>query len=342
MAKAPTVYIIHGGDDLRQQKQLERFHKQMGPEETASLNIHELDGETISVGEILAAATVVPFLSERRLVIVRGLLGRLSSRGPMKAATDQLLAALPDLPTFTRLVFVENGDLKETNPILHYANENETVHVQHNRVAKDLSRWLQNRARSVYETEIEPAAAHALASVVGEDIRRADNELFKLVSHTNGERPINESDVALLTPYVPPANIFHMVDALAAGNGREAMKQLQDLLAEKERDPVMLYGMIIRQYRLLLLAKEHLESNTGQDMAKALRVHPFVAQKLRGQARRYTIRQLETIYHHLHERDVAIKTGEIGGSLALEMLVAELAGWIKVSAQTKADARGRA
>ena len=324
MATAPTVIILHGEDSLRQKKQLERFRKQMGADETAALNIHEFDGETSSVSEILAAAMSLPFLAERRLVIVRRLLRQLAQGGGAKKALDQLLTALPNLPSFTRLVFVEDGELKATHPIIRFAQASETAHIQHNPVARDLSGWLQRRARSEYDAEIEPAAARALATVIGKDLRRADNELHKLVSYTDGQRHITEADVALMTPYVAPANIFHMVDALATGKGHAAMRKLQELLAERERDPIMLFGMIIRQFRLLVLAKEHLESGADGDMAKALRVHPFVAQKLREQARRYSLSQLESIYRHLHERDIAIKTGELGATLALQMLVSEL------------------
>ena len=180
----------------------------------------------------------------------------------------------------------KDSELKANHPIIRFAQDSETAHIQHNTVARDLSGWLQRRVRSEYGAEIEPIAARALATVVGKDLRRADNELLKLVSYTNGERRITEADVALMTPYVAPANIFHMVDALATGKGRAAMHRLQELLAERERDPIMLFGMIIRQFRLLVLAKEHLESGAGDDMAKALRVHPFVAQKLREQAHR--------------------------------------------------------
>ena len=324
MALVPTVYILHGGDFLRQKQQLERFRSQMGSEETASLNIHEFDGESSSVSEILAAATVVPFLSERRMVIVRGLLHHLTQRGRNKKSIGLLLDALPNLPAFTRLVFVENEELIPSHLVLKFARESETVHIQHNPIAKNMTHWLQRRARSEYGTEIEPRAAQALASVVDGDIHRADNELFKLATYTRRERHITESDVAQHTPYVAPANIFQMVDALAAGNQSIAMRQLQDLLATDERDPTMLFGMIIRQFRLLILAKEHLTTNQSSDLAQALRIHPFVARKLREQAQRFTLAQLVAIYQHLHERDIVVKTGELGATLALQMLVAEL------------------
>ncbi|MCY3835306.1 MAG: DNA polymerase III subunit delta [Anaerolineaceae bacterium] len=324
MDPAPSAYILHGGDALRQKSQLAKFRAQMGSEETASLNIHEFDGETSSVNEILAAATAVPFLSERRLVIVRGLLQALVKPGANQKILGQLLTALPELPAFTRLVFVENETLKATHPVLKFAQASASALVIENRVTDRMPQWLQHRAQREYGAEIELTAAQALASVVDGDIHRADNELFKLASYTNQRRPISLADVTLHTPYIAPTNIFHLVDALAAGHQREAMRQLQDLLAADERDPVMVLGMIIRQFRLLLLTKEHLERQDASDLAKAIQVHPFVARKLREQVRRFTMDQLESIHHHLHERDIAIKRGDLSASLVLQMLIAEL------------------
>ena len=53
-----------------------------------------------------------------------------------------MLTALPNLPSFTRLVFVEDGELKATHPIIRFAQASETAHIQHNPVARDLSGWL--------------------------------------------------------------------------------------------------------------------------------------------------------------------------------------------------------
>ena len=325
MAAAPTVIILHGEDSLRHARQLKRFRAQMGADDTASLNIHELDGETSGVHEVLAAANSLPFLADRRLVIVRGMLRHLQQRGA-KRALAQLVEALPNLPATARLVFVEDGDLRASHPILRFARESESARILHYPVAKDISGWLIRRAMGEYDAEIEPSAARALAAVTGRDLRRADHELLKLVSYTNGARTIREEDVIAMTPYVAPANIFHMVDALATGRGPAALAILQDLLAEKGRDPIMLFGMIIRQYRLLILAREQLDQGAGRqvNLASALGIHSFVARKLGEQARRYTLPRLQAIYRKLHQQDIAIKSGEREAALALQMLVAEL------------------
>jgi DNA polymerase III delta subunit len=55
--------------------------------------------------------------------------------------------------------------------------------------------------------------------------------------------------------------------------------------------------------------------------------HPFVIKKLNEQARNYRdISQLETIYRRLLEIETEIKTGQTSDVLALDLLVASVAG----------------
>ena len=61
-------------------------------------------------------------------------------------------------------------------------------------------------------------------------------------------------------------------------------------------------------------------------MAKTIGQHPFVVEKIGQQARNFSMETLERIYAHLLDIDVAIKTGATSDVLALDVLVAELAG----------------
>jgi DNA polymerase III delta subunit len=57
-----------------------------------------------------------------------------------------------------------------------------------------------------------------------------------------------------------------------------------------------------------------------------LGVHPFVAEKTTGQASRFSMEALESIYHHLLSIDERVKTSQITLDLALDTLIVELAG----------------
>ena len=326
MMAAPTFYIFHGDDDLRIEEEVAAIVAKMNEQPNGDLNTAHFDANTSTVPEILSASLAYPFLADKRLVIVRDLLSWITRKGAGetgKNAVESLLETLPTLPEWSRLVFVERVKLADGNKVLKLAQNDANGYEKAFIVPKDSTGWIIKRAQELYGARIEPAAATALASVTVGDLRRADNELFKLVSYA-GERVITEADVLLLTPYVAEASMFEMVDALAEGRGKVAVSLVQHLL-EQDEDVFGLYGMITRQFRLLLLAKEHL-SNGGapRDIASAIGVHPYVAEKLAKQTRSFTLEQLETVYRALQDYDFKMKTGQVEPRLALDLLIAGL------------------
>jgi DNA polymerase-3 subunit delta len=324
MAKpAPTFYVLHGADEFTRAETLADFKRRLGPPDTVDLNTTILDGRKTTLAELRHACDAIPFLAEKRLVIVEGLLARAASqRDSLVGLADYLLR----LPETTRLVFVEDKVLPASHPILKLAREEAQGYVKQFDPpdAKALPKWIADRVAK-HGGEIEPQAAAQLAAVVGADLRLLDQEIVKLVTYTDGERPITAADVDALVPYAQAAVIFDLVDALGQRDGRTAAQTLHRLLDAGEH-PLGLLAMIVRQFRLLIQVKElKVGGANPQSIAKTLSIHPFPAGKLHSQATHFTGAQLEAIYRHLLDTDVAIKRGEIEAEVALDLLVAELA-----------------
>jgi DNA polymerase-3 subunit delta len=85
--------------------------------------------------------------------------------------------------------------------------------------------------------------------------------------------------------------------------------------------------MIIRQFRLLLLTKEHLNSRGGMDtLPDVLGVKSkFAVEKFAKQSRAFSLAELEAIYRKLLDYDVQMKTGRIKPELALDLFFAGMA-----------------
>ena len=327
---APTFYIFHGEDIISRDEHLAKMRAAMG--ENGDLNRSEFDGTQTTVPEVVSAVKVVPFLGEKRLVIARGLLSHISRKGAGKAgktAVDRLIAELPELPDYARLVMIENDALRESNRVLKAAKGMGNGYVRLFAKPKDLTRWIVQRARDEYDHAISSRAANAVATLVNHELLLADNELHKLVCYVDGEREINESDVAEMCPYVPEASIFALVDALAEGRGDDAMEMVRQTLHNDPKDPgFRMFTMFARQFRLLLMTRDHLDNGGGANrdaIASALGIHPYSAGKLAAQARRFDIDQLEAILKRLQRYDQDMKTGRIAPRLALDLLVTSLA-----------------
>ena len=329
---APTFYVLHGEDEFTRSETLAGFKRRLGGSETADLNTIVFDGKKLTLGELHHACDAIPFLADRRLVIVEGLLSRLTARRGQRLSDskqqllDALVDYLPHLPPTTRLVLVEDRVLPSSHPVVRLGKQEERGYVKRFEQPDDraLPRWIRRRAQK-HGGSFEPRAAHHLASVVGANLRLLDQEIEKLVTFSGGERSVTTDDVETLVPYSQDAVIFDMVDALGHRDGRTASKTLHRLIEEGEH-PLGLFGMIIRQFRLLLQVKTLKgEGASPREVAKVLGIHPFPAGKLHNQATHFTSAQLEKVYRHLSEVDVDIKTGKIDAEVALDLLVAGLA-----------------
>ncbi len=332
MVDEATIYLFHGDDDLRQEEAIEALIAPWRAEPNGDMNISTLDGTTTPAGEVIATVSAYPFLASRRVVLVRGLIAWLTRKGAGETGKKQcelLEADLPALPDYARLILIEDGEVDGKNRLHKLISGLPGATIRYAAVPKDSTDWIIRRARQAHGVTIEPDAAAALASVTvidgKSDPRRADNELVKLAAYADG-RPITEADVALLTPYVSEANLYAMVDALAERRIRTASALLHRLLDLQHEDPFGLYGMVTRQFRLLLLAREHLDSGgSPRDLASVLGVQPFVADKVSRQVRGFELAQLEALYQQVGEYDYQIKTGGMKIELALDLLIASLA-----------------
>jgi DNA polymerase-3 subunit delta len=329
MAKQPpAVYLFHGSDEYSLSQSVAEIEERFGDPTVAVFSITCFDGKTLSLNELENTVKALPFMTERRLVVVDDPLAAIKGK-PQQA---RFTAILDQAPSTTALVLVVNRDLgsRDGNPkkdhwLLRWA------HAAGSRVYQrafpsprgtGMGRWIQGKMEQE-GGRITPQAAARMGSLVDGDTRMAVQEIRKLLAYTNYQRPIEVDDVELLTAAVGEENIFAFVDALGKLDGRQAVARLHRLL--EDRDALPVYGMVVRQFRLLLLARETL-NNGGEeeDIVRNLKVHPYVARKISTQARNFSLPSLEAIYRKLFAVDEAIKSGHVQPDIALETFVVEI------------------
>jgi DNA polymerase-3 subunit delta len=326
-------YLFHGEDEYGRSLQLEQMKAKLGDPTTVALNTTELSGRRLNLDELIFACDAIPFLGERRLVIVNDLATRFERDAKSAAGRSdedanflqrfkEYVATLPDT---TRLVLMENRRIKKANPISKIVSHSDHGYEEEFGPlrGRKLNDWIVQRAEDK-GGRIEPPAVNLLATFVGGDLRLLDQEIEKLRTYVGGERAINVEDVERLVSYVQEANIFHMVDALGRRDTRRAMELLEQLL-QGGRHPLYVLRMITRQFRILLQIKELRARGTlPADIAALLRLPPFVVDKTSRQAGNFSFPQLEDTYRRLLELDAAVKSGEIEDRLALNLFVTEV------------------
>jgi len=319
----PNVYFLYGNDEFAMARRLKEFEADFPDPTSADMNTARLDARTISENDLNTAVNAMPFLAPRRLVILANPSGKYTKPNERKKF-EEFAEEVPETARLVIYELIEPRDV-EKHWLVKWAGKNgKLVKTQAFMLPRqwEMAGWIVNETKD-QGGEIESPAAAKLAEMVGVNTRQAGQEIAKLLAYVNWERQIEVQDVEAVSIVTAQESVFDFVDALASGDGKSAQRLLHRLL--ESEDAFSLWGMVVRQFRLLLLAREVLDSRGGKDeVAQALGVHPFVAEKTTGQARGFTLPALERIYHKLLEIDEGAKTGQVALELALDTLVVEM------------------
>ena len=323
MSEVPQFTLLHGNDEFAIAAHIEKLCAGLGDPSNTDMNIARFDGRAgLDYEAFNRAVNTAPFLAPRRVVVLMHPIPALNSPETRKKVLDLFDKAQPT----TTIVLAEFEELKSGHWLVKWAQAGSRALIRVYNLPKrwEMPRWIESEAKK-QGGRIEPDAAVLLSERVGEDTRIAAQELTKLLAYANFERPISVLDVERVSILSAQGSVFELVDALGQRDGKKAQHTLHQLLEDEEAQEF--WGMVIRQFRLLIQARELLDENASlQEIQKSLGLHEFVAQKVTAQAKRFSLPVLEAIYHKLLEIDEGAKTGQVTLEVALDTLIVELTG----------------
>ncbi len=225
-----STHVFYG-DSFLVPRELKRLEADIGVGELLDANRHSLRGNQLKPAELTSICNALPFMDDRRLVLVDGLLTTLERRtgrgwrrkgdggksSPPLGGWKELAQAVPVMPETTVLVFLD-GPLSKGNPLLRLLSPLAQVQELLAPEKEALSRWIKESAQE-RGSSINPAAIRCLTDLVGNDLWTMDREIEKLTLYASG-RAIEQSDVMELVSQVREANIFAAVDAMRPTSSR--------------------------------------------------------------------------------------------------------------------------
>jgi DNA polymerase-3 subunit delta len=326
------LYILWGEDDFSLTRSLEEIKQGLGDPALLAANTTVLDGQQVTLDQLRAVVETAPFLAEKRLVIIEGLLGRFEAGGrprrrkkaPAGGEVEHKSFAdcLTKIPEGTIVVLVD-GRIRGSNQLLKQLSPGAKV-MSFPLLKEDrLRQWIRQGVVEQGAT-ISPEAVDLLAKLVGGNLWVMSSEINKLVSFASGRR-IEVEDIKAVVSSVQETSVFAMVDAILDSKAGVAEQLLEQLL-ERGASTAYLLAMLARQVRLIVqagaLRRQRRPEVEIQDRLGL--TSEFALRKTLDQAQRYPLGRLREVYDKLLEADLAIKTGKYEGGLALNLLIAEL------------------
>jgi DNA polymerase-3 subunit delta len=264
---------------------------------------------------IVAAARTLPVMARARLVLVRGIAERRAEK-----FLDGALLEYLESPLDTTCLVLEGEEVdKRQKWVKRVAKIGQLHECSGPTRPAEVRRWIEAR---MGQRGLRPAsgAAAALFDHVGPDLDRLALEIEKLALFAGERGELSADDVAELVGQLRARAVYELCDAIGERRLANALRLVAEL-SDQGQPALALVGALANHFRRLLRARE-LRPLEAAEVQRKLGVHPFAAEKLVEQARRFDLRRLKACLDAARRTDFALKGGvPIGPRMALERLV---------------------
>lgn len=305
-----TVYLLLGDDEERKVRGVERLR---GDRATEAFDAAETSPEAV-----VSACNSYDLFGEGKFVLLRNL-------DAWNAAQKAKILDYLESPSPETDLVLLGKKLGAREKLLAAVKKYGEVHDFEQPTGKALVKWVMGNAKK-QGLELPEEVAQSLTERCSGDKIRLVRETEKLSLYVS-ERPATIEDVEALCPPDLQSNIFAYVDSLAAGRQDRSLELLEELLAAGE-PPLRIMYMVRRQFLLIARAQALLDRGIPQgEIAKDLKVPPFVARKLEEQTRKLGKNGVERALEMVLSLEGGLKgASDLGDGLQVELATLKLSG----------------
>lgn len=314
------ILLIFGEENFLSLQKLKNIKEKFASKDLENSNINELEVKSFSFAEFSKLSSSAPFLSEKRLIILKNILTSKINNGD----EEKTIEYLSKIPESSVVIFYEDSNSIDNRRLLvkkvkNLAKKSWEFKKLTNQEAEN---WVKKELASKEGTITSPAFSKLLA-FVGNNLWQLDKEIDKLVTYKNKKR-IEEDDIEKLVSANLNTSVFELIDNIGEKNLGKSLKFLNNLIEQGE-EVLYLLGMVIYQLRNLILIKDlALKNLPKSEIIKITKKHPYVVTKTLSQSKNFSPEELDNIYKRIFETELKIKTGRMEPKTALNLLVTKL------------------
>ena len=259
-------------------------------------------------GEIALEARTVPFLSERRVVLVRN-----AERYNTDSGAGPLLAYL-ESPCDSTILILVSSQVDRRNKFYKACDKSGLVVECPQLREHEVKDW----ARSEIEARnknIEPAALLEIARRAGTHLSDVNNAISLVCAYVGDAATVCQEDVTSACADVAEEEIWTLTDAIAASEPGAALVSLRKLmdLGKREDDIMNTINWLLKSAYAVAIADGGPPS-----------ISDFVARKVAPLARKFGVEKLRAAFALCTDTHFMIRSTGVDGALALELLVVKL------------------
>lgn len=314
--KILPLYFLHGEETYLMDEAQKRIQSLCLEPKIRDFNYDLFLGGETSPERIIDAAKTLPMMAPWRLVVVKD--AHLFTTNQVKTLISY--CEKPSSSTCLILLGENLGPWKGYRKVLEKQGRVVLfVHPSGNL----LTRYIVRGAKQMGK-EISSEAAEVVGEMVGNHLGEIYQEIDKLASYVGQRREIGVDDVDAVIARVRTHTVFDLTRAMGMKNCPDALRILDQML-ESGEPHLRILTMIVRQFRLIWMAKEMRSLGArDRDIGKALGIPVFFLQGFLAQLKNFTSKDLAEGYRCLFETDIALKSRSTSKRILLENLIISL------------------
>ncbi|MEN6383938.1 MAG: DNA polymerase III subunit delta [Phycisphaerales bacterium] len=311
------IYVFAGKDAFLVAEQVSSLVNKMLTPEQMQMCLWRADADKSTAVEIFDELRTLPFLAEKRVVVVadaddfvsnnRELLERYFENPAPKGV---LILSVSSWHSNTRLakMLPKTGELVEVGEMK----------------SRELVSYITDYA-SEQGKNLSYNAAQMLVEFAGEEPGILRNEIDKLAVYVNSTKNITEKHIMEIVGRNRAYGAFEVIDSMMEANAGKALERLRLMFESNKDAEYTIIGAFAWHFRKMFSAAALLQKGERMDMvARKLRI--FNQQEFFGIIKKTGLKKIGECLRQLAEFDYQIKTGKATAQTAIESMIVQFAG----------------
>jgi DNA polymerase III subunit delta len=229
-------------------------------------------------------------------------------------------------------LLLEASTLKAKHPLLQFAKDAGKFIPCEPLKGGALVQWVRDRLRKE-KISVPGRTPVLMVERIGNKMLDLEQVVEKIALFSKGKSQVDEKDISDLIGPDQAEVLFELTDAVGKKDTASALRFVDRMLRQGRQIPEII-GLIFWQLKQLLTTLDFLEKaratqakepgHLTQVFAKALKRHPYYAEKLIEKARRFKRSELDRDLDFILEADLKTKSTGLKDRIVLESLVLKL------------------
>lgn len=281
---------------------------------------------------VIAASETLPLFSEKRVVVVRG---SKVFTGDTGRDAEKIAEYISDVPDTTLLIF-RTDEINAKKKLPAAVAKVGKLYEFDGLPREDLAAFVSKRFKA-QNLDVPNSVMRIIIEETGYFNRESDYNLYALNNDVTKMIALAKADVganarAVVTEEIAKQTIegdvessaIDFINHLCSGEKNKAFKLLNNILDE-DNDAYRLIGLMVSQFELILGIRGLQDAKVIPSVIQSkLGLQKWRYDKLRPFAEKMSREKLRNLLIKIYEIDRNIKTGNISGRIAMEMIIAEV------------------